>query len=265
MTGSGDASASPAPEAASEAVWRDVLTHGHPGRWAFLPSDPRCIVCEQPFQGLGGTFLRVFTGYRASRMSPNVCNFCDDKLPPGGAEVDIAVLFADMRGSTALGERLGPTAYAALLNRFYRATSHVLVAAEGWIDKLVGDEIMALFVPAMGPDYRGRSVTAAIQLLKSVGYERGSEPWVPVGVGLHAGSAFVGKVGAAGSNQVTALGDTVNTAARIQAAAAPGELLVSEELYRAVAVEYPDAEQRMLDLRGKEASLAVRVLRPAEL
>jgi adenylate cyclase len=248
-----------------EALWREVLTTGHPGRWAFLPSDPRCLVCKQPFQGLGGALLRAFTGYKVSRMSPNLCNACEDVMPTGGAEVDVAVLFADMRGSTALGERLGPSAYAALLNRFYHATSHVLVAAESWINNLVGDEIVALYIPAMGPDYRARAVSAGVQLLKAIGYERGAEPWLPVGVGVNAGLAFVGKVGTSGTSQVTALGDTVNTAARIQAAAAPGELLISDDLYRSVANEYPNAEQRLLELRGKEETFATRVLRPAAL
>jgi adenylate cyclase len=209
--------------------------------------------------------LRVFKGYHVSRMSPNLCNFCEVGMPAGGAEVDIAVLFADMRGSTALGERLGPAAYAELLNRFYQATSHVLVAAESWINNLVGDEIVALYIPAMGADYRTRAVTAGVELLKAIGYQRGAEPWLPVGVGVNAGLAFVGKVGTAGTNQVTALGDTVNTAARMQAAAAPGELLISEDLYRAVANAYPDAEQRALDLRGKESAFTVRVIQPAAL
>ena len=246
-------------------MWREMLLHGHKGRWSFLPADPRCIVCAQPFQGVGGTLLRVFTGYRASRMSPNVCNYCEDVLPLGGAEVDTAVLFADLRGSTAIGEQLSPLEYAALLNRFYHATPHVLVAAQSMIDKLVGDEIMALYIPAMGPDYRARAVLAGIGLLHAVGYARGHEPWLPVGVGVHAGPAFVGKVGSQGTNQVTALGDTVNTAARIQAAAAPGELLIGEELYMAVADRYPGLEQRALSLRGKEAPVNVRVLKPAEL
>lgn len=249
----------------TEAMWRDMLLHGHRGRWAFLPADPRCIVCAQPFQGLGGTLLRMFTGYRASRMSPNVCNYCEDVLPPGGAEVDTAVLFADLRGSTAMGEHMSPLEYAALLNRFYHATSHVLIAAQSWIDKLVGDEIMALYIPAMGPDYRRRAVLAGIGLLRAVGYDRGKEPWLPVGVGVYAGPAFVGKVGGEGVNQVTALGDTVNTAARLQGQAGPGELLISEELYATVADRFPGAERRSLALRGREAPVDARVLRPAEL
>jgi len=246
-------------------MWRDVLLHGHRGRWAFLPAEPRCIVCAQPFQGLGGTLLRTFTGYRPSRMSPNVCNMCEDVMPAGGAEVDTAILFADIRGSTTIAERLGATEYAALLDRFYRASSRVMVTEEqGWIDKFVGDELMALFIPAMGADYRTRSVNSGIGLLRAVGYTPGQEPWLPLAVGVHAGPAFVGKVGAAGSNAVTALGDTVNAAARIQAQAAAGELLLSEDLYASVEHAYPGLERRTLTLRGREGTTDVHVLRPAE-
>lgn len=246
------------------AVWESVLTNGHPGRWAFLPSEPRCLVCRQPFKGLGGLLLRTFTHYGPSRMSPNMCNVCEVDLPAGGAEVDVAVLFADVRGSTTLGEELGTSEYAALLNRFYEATSHVLIAAQSWIDKLVGDEIMALYIPAMGPDYRRRAVRAGVALLEAVGYRPGADPWLTVGVGIHAGRAFVGKVGVAGVNQVTALGDVVNTAARIQAQAGPGEVLVSGELFASVADLYPDAEARELSIRGKSEPVPVHVVRPGE-
>ena len=248
----------------TEALWRHVLLHGHAGRWAFLPSEPRCIVCQQPFKGVGGGLLRIFTGYRPSRMSPNVCNVCEDEMPQGGAEVDAAILFADIRGSTALGEQLAPAEFAQLVSRFYRETSNVLIAAQSWIDKLVGDEIMALYVPAMGPDYRRRAALTGLELLRAVGCEPGKKPWIQLGVGIHAGPAYIGKVGADGTNAVTALGDTVNTAARIQAQARAGELALSDELYSTIADLYPEAERRVLTLRGKEKPLTVRVIRPGE-
>lgn len=247
-----------------EALWRDVLLHGHAGRWAFLPAEPRCIVCQQPFKGVGGTILRMFTGYKPSRMSPNMCNVCEDSMPRGGAEVDTAVLFADIRGSTKLGEQLPPSEFAALINRFYQETSNVLIAAQGWIDKFVGDEIMALYVPSMGPDYRKRAVLTGLEMLKVVGYAPGKTPWVEVGVGIHAGPAYVGKVGTDGSNAVTALGDTVNIAARIQEEAKGGELVLSEDLYPATADRYPNAERRVLTVKGKDEPLMVRVIRPGE-
>lgn len=250
----------------NEAVWRDVLLHGHRGRWSFLPANPRCMVCQQPFEGLGGAFLRTFSGYRPSHMSPNVCNVCEDRLPPGGAEVDTGILFADIRGSTTIAEQMGAVAYAALLNRFYRASTHVMVTeAQGWIDKFIGDELMALFIPAMGADYRTRAVASGVGLLHAVGYAPGQEPWLPLAVGVHAGPAFVGKMGAEGSTAVTAIGDTVNAAARIQAQAEAGELLLSENVYASVEATYPDLERRTLTLRGREGTIDVRVLRPAAI
>lgn len=249
-----------------EAKWREVLTSGHPGRWAFLGWGQRCMVCRQPFEGLGGILLRAATGYGPSRMSPNVCNFCEGALPTGGAEVDTAVLFADVRGSTQLAEQLGATAYAALVDRFYHASSHVMVQEQqGWIDKFIGDELMALYIPAMGPDYRVRAVTSGLALLRAVGYALGREPWLPLAVGIHAGPAFVGKLGAHGSSAVTAIGDTVNAAARIQAQAGAGELLISDQLYESVKGQFPDLERRTLTLRGREGTTDVRVFRPAEL
>lgn len=107
----------PRPDLQNEALWRMALTQGHQSKWALLLSNPRCTGCSIPFGSFGGVVANLF-GRRASRKNPNFCNYCDDMLPPGGAEVDVAVLFADVRGSTALGERLGPTAFAALLDRF---------------------------------------------------------------------------------------------------------------------------------------------------
>lgn len=183
-------------------------------------------------------------------------------MPPGGAEVEVAVLFADVRGSTALGERLGATGFAALLNRFYRAATDVLVAHEAVIDKLVGDEVMALFIPGYcGGAYRQRAAEAGEALVRAVGYGRSGDAWLPLGVGVHAGPAFVGNVGGAGVVDFTALGDTVNTAARLQGQAAAGEVLLSSAVYDAVAAEYPLVERRTIQVRGKDEPLAAWVLR----
>lgn len=163
-----------------------------------------------------------------------------------------------------MGEQMNPAQFAELIGRFYQATSHVLVAAESWIDKLVGDEIMAFYIPAMGDDYRRRAVETGIELLRAVGYRRGETPWLEMGVGVHAGPAFVGKVGMQGVNQVTALGDTVNTASRIQSEAGSGELLIGEDLYQSVADIYPDLEPRSFAVKGKEEPVQVRAIAPAE-
>ena len=252
------------PGSETEAIWREVLTHGHSHRLAFLPSAPRCFACSVPLGGVGGKVVGLL-GTRPSRKNPHMCNLCEDGLPPGGAEVDIAVLFADVRGSTALAERLGPSAFAALLNRFYRMANDVLLANRGIIDKMVGDEVMALYIPSSGPEYRRAAVQAAEKLLRAVGYGGTEQPWLPLGIGVHAGLAYVGKVGTSGVGDFTALGDTVNTAARLQAEAAAGEVLLSEALYESVTGDYPGLEQRVVALRGKEEPMAIRVFRLAAL
>jgi adenylate cyclase len=152
-------------------------------------------------------------GRRSSRGSPNICNICDELLPRGGAEVEIGVLFGDVRGSTALGESMGASAFAALLNRFYGAAMGPLLEHDAVIDKMVGDEVMALFIPSVaGPDYGGAAVRAAENLMRAVGYGGEEDAWLPLGIGVTVGTAYVGKVGTEGINDFTALGDTVNTA-----------------------------------------------------
>lgn len=149
-----------------------------------------------------------------------------------------------------------------MLNRFYAAATESLIRQDAIIDKLIGDAVMALFIPGIcGPDYRRRAAEAALALLEAVGYGGTSEPWMPIGVAVNSGVTYVGNVGSEGVVDFTALGDTVNTASRLAASAAAGEVLLSEEVYQALAGERPDAEARTLTLRGKEAPFAVRVLR----
>ena len=183
---------------------------------------------------------------------------------PGGSEIDIAVLFAGVRGPTALGERMGASAFAALLNRFYQAVTDALLANNAVIDKMIGDEVMALFIPEVsGPGYRAVAIQAAEDMLSAVRDKGSGEAWLPLGIGVHAGLAYVGKVGASGVNDFTALGDTVNTAARLHGEAAAGEVVLSEAVYESVADAYPDLEPRTITLRGRDEPITIRVLRPA--
>lgn len=242
-------------------MWEKVLTDGHASlvkaRHAFryLPSAPRCKLCNNPF---GGPVGRLFAaaGFRPSRKNPNLCMRCCDALPRGGAEVDIAVLFADVRGSTALGNRRAAAEFAALLNRFYSVATRILLRHDAVIDKLIGDEVMAFFVPGIsGPRYRQRAVEAGVDLLEAVGYGTADGPWLDVGVAVNAGIAYVGNVGDAVVD-FTALGRTVNAAARMQQRAAGGELLVA----RGVADELTaHLTPRTLRLRGLEAPVDVAV------
>ncbi|HEY0516715.1 MAG TPA: adenylate/guanylate cyclase domain-containing protein [Solirubrobacteraceae bacterium] len=241
---------------AAEEEWRRILVEGHRSMvmsrrfWRHVPSAPRCKVCANPFEGIGGR-IAAAGGWTRSRKNPNLCSRCCDQLPPGGAEVDVAVLFADVRGSTALGERHSASDFAALLNRFYATATEVILRHDGLIDKLIGDEAMALFIPGVaGAEYRRRSLAAARELLTALGYGSSEGPWLEVGVGLNAGLAFVGNVGTAVVD-FTALGDAVNVAARLQAAAGPGQLVVAEDLLEGLALEL-EGERRAIETRGRQ-------------
>lgn len=224
-----------------------------------LPSEPRCRLCHAPYGGIGGRVMRR-VGFGPSRKNPTLCNTCFEKAPMGGVEMEIGVLFADVRGFTALAERLSPDDVAQLLNRFYAAASKILTRS-AIIDKLVGDEVMALYLPQLlNQRWEDDLLRDAVDLLNAVGYGTAQEPWLALGVGLDVGRAYVGNVGVDEVKDFTALGDVVNTAARLQAAAAAGQILLSDRLFDRLATQPADATETWLDLKGKEQSQPARVI-----
>lgn len=253
---------------AESSEWRQILIDGHRGMtgarrfWRHVPSAPRCKVCSSPFGGIGGRVFR-HAGFAPSRKNPNLCARCCDQMPVGGAEVDVAVLFADVRGSTSLGEGSTPAEFAQLLNRFYAVATEVILRHDGLIDKLIGDEAMALFIPGVaGAEYRSRALDAARDLFGAVGYGAPGGSWLAVGVGLNAGPAFVGNVGSAVVD-FTALGDAVNVAGRLQSSAKAGELVVAADLLDGLGELLPGAERREIDLRGRANPVPALVARSA--
>jgi adenylate cyclase len=225
----------------------------------YVPSAPRCKVCNNPFGGIGGRLVGL-AGFKRSRKNPNLCGRCCDTMPQGGVEVDIAVLFADVRGSTGMGEQSRPAAFAEQLNRLYAVATQTLLRHDAVIDKLIGDEVMAFFVQGIsGPDYRRRAIDAGIDLLRAVGYGTPEGPWLRMGVAVNAGVAYVGNVGSEVMD-FTALGDPVNVAARMQGCAAAGELLVGTDVDDGYAAA---GGTRTLELRGREEPVEALVLTAA--
>jgi len=224
-----------------------------------LPASPRCKVCYAPFSGPGGYVMRV-VGRSPAKMNPNICGVCERaaKERPGGAEIPLSMLFADIRGSTQLAERLGTAQFSALIARFYDAVTRELLRADAMIDRLIGDEVVALFVPVLTGDGHARAaVQAAKGILKATGHERSEGPWVPVGIGVHTGMAFVGAVGTAGVSDITALGDDVNLTARLAAAASAGEILVTESARAASGLATDGLEPSRLEVKGRSAPVDV--------
>ena len=193
-------------------------------------------------------------GRKPSRKNPNLCQYCFDHLPNGGIEIDIGIVFADVRSSTALGERSTATEFASRLNEFYATATDVLIAHDGLVDKLIGDEVMGLFICGLaGADYRRKAALAALDLAKSV-------DGLPLGVAANAGVAFVGNVGSGAVRDFTALGDAVNVGARLQSHAAPGEVVLAADLYSLVSDEHPDARRERVDVRGRDEPVDIAVL-----
>jgi adenylate cyclase len=225
-----------------------------------LPSEPRCRLCRAPYGGMGGRVMRRF-GFGPSRKNPSLCNTCFEKAPMGGVEMEIGVLFADVRGFTSLAEEMAPKGVAGLLNRFYGSASAVL-SRSAVVDKLVGDEVMALYLPQLlpGSGWEDHMLRDARDLLSAVGYGSGADPWLRLGVGLDVGRAYVGNVGAGEVKDFTALGEVVNTAARLQSSARAGQIVLSERLFGRLSETPAGTESASLELKGKRNPEAVRVV-----
>jgi len=172
------------------------------------------------------------------------------------------VLFVDVRGFTSLSEQLPPTEVVARLNRFYSLAAQTVFRLDGTLDKLVGDQVMAFFGAPFSPDdHPQRAVRAALEIVSGVEAMAQGDDALPVGGGVGTGEAFMGNVAEGEVRDFTIIGDMVNTTARLQGAARPGEVLITEETYRAVADYFPDATQRTLELRGKATPVVAWVLR----
>ena len=231
-----------------------------------LPHGPNCKLCAAPFEGPGGAVLRHF-GFARFPGNPAICSSCIkslNKFGVFGAEIPVSLLFADIRGSTRIGERLTPTEFRAFLDHFYQISSRAILDNDGIVDKFVGDEVIGLFFKGIsGTEHTAAAIRAAGALLDAVGRADASESGpIPVGAAVHTGDAFVGSTGAAGVvSDFTALGDVVNTTARLASEAAAGELLVSIEAARAGDLDSPTLEHRTLSVRGRSDAVEVVALR----
>ncbi len=256
-----------------EDVWHKMLASGEFMReerqrqiLRFLPGSPRCKTCYAPFQGAGSKVAWYIYHKRPSNFNPHLCTTCEDfaRQHPGGAEIELSLLFADVRGSTTLAEGMSATEFGKLINRFYGTATEILANSDAIIDKIIGDQAAGIYVPGFaGDDHAQRAIEAGKMILKRTGHGNGSKPWIPLGVGVHTGTAFVGSLGSKdGATDITVLGDVANTAARLSSKAGVGEMLVSQSAYKHANYNNPKIlEQRQLELKGKSNKILVNVLR----
>jgi adenylate cyclase len=252
-----------------DAFWRDYLTRPSAADqrrrriFKLLPREPRCRLCAAPFGNPGAPVMRL-VGRRPAAENPTVCEGCFTFISRhhGGAEIECTMLFADIRGSTTIAEAISPTAFHELLDRFYTVASTAVFRHEGTIDKFVGDELVAIFLPLLcGDRHAALAIEAALDLLADTGHGSPSGPWVRVGAAVHTGVAWYGTVGHGSRVDVTAVGDAMNVTARLASAAAAGEILVTMPAAERAGLDR-DREHRGLALRGRRQATDVIVVGP---
>jgi adenylate cyclase len=257
---------------ATSESWRTVLTGSDPylpklrSFWRRIPSSPRCKFCLSPFRGPGRILTRVMM-HGQSSANPLLCNACFGQLRqhPGGADIELSILFADVRGSTGLAERQSPAAFRRLLQRFYSVSLSAIDRHDGLLDKFLGDGVMALFVPILtGENHAGRAIEAGRDLLHMAQDRELLKGGVRVGVGVHTGQAFVGVLGSGDKLDFSALGDAVNVAARLGSGAGPGELVVSRAAWESARLATDGVDFGSLEVKGRAEPLDVVVVVEAE-
>src|SRR5574341_762423 len=145
-----------------------------------IPEGPRCKFCNAPFHGIGAPFMRLL-GQGPSRLTPLLCSQCHAHASRhlGGAEVELTMLFADIRGSTTLAEKMSPTEFGQLISRFFAVASQVITNSQALLDRLVGDQVIGLYLPGFaGPGHRQLAIGAARALLHATGHGSLTGPWI---------------------------------------------------------------------------------------
>jgi len=232
--------------------------------YSVFPSDLHCHECGIPINGFWGNVWR-FMGSAPSSFSPRLCSACEKSARQYevGAEVELTMIFADVRDSTPLAESKGTMGFKDIIQRFYKETSNVLIEHNAMVNRLMGDQVIALFVPRFaGKDHARAALHATQELMRVTGHGDPNGPWIPVGAGIHTGLAYVGAVGSPdGVNEIAVLGSAANICARLSSKAAAGEILISEDSVKSGNLDVEGLESRSLELKGVSQPVAVRVMK----
>jgi adenylate cyclase len=223
-----------------------------------------------PIRGPLALPLRLF-GIKVSRMNPNLCTICETMFTKVKRRKQIVVpttvLFADLRGYTALAQNVPSDEVLATLHDFADDCALAVWERDGIINKFIGDAMLAIFnFPILREDHVQQAVLAAqdiqrrwSQRIAATAAAGGGWNSIGLGIGIHTGLASIGEIGTA-YKDFTVIGPVVNMASRIQAAAKAGEILTSREVYQRVADTFPRVESRECQLKGIESPVTVHPL-----
>jgi adenylate cyclase len=211
---------------------------------------PECVICGTALAGPLSYLFRL-VGINRSARNPNLCNRCNTHVEEGRV-VELTVLFADLSGFTAMTRQLGPERTHEVVDAFLKSATYALVRHGAFIDKYVGDAVMAFFnAPIRYDDHGARAVAAALEIeaeMPALTERFGID--LRAAIGVASGWAHVGRLGSGEGKDYTAIGDVVNLAARLEGKANGGEVVVDEPVYRQVADRYPDVQPEHVDLKG---------------
>jgi adenylate cyclase len=197
-------------------------------------------------------FERFFAPQLAKRIAESA-----DSVKLGGEKRNVAVLFSDIRGFTPLSETMSPEEIAHLLTEYFTQMVECVFRHDGTLDKFMGDAVMAQWgAPIGGADDADKAMRAAIEMMHAlddlnVRWQTEGRPPLQIGIGLNYGEAFAGNIGSERRLEFTVIGDTVNTAHRLCSAAGRGEILLTDEMRRALLTPPALAECPPMELRGK--------------
>lgn len=207
--------------------------------------------------------LNAFKKYVAPEVVQEIAGKGEFAVKLGGENRHVAVLFVDIRGFTVMSEGLAPETVVEILNEYLSLTTNAIFKNRGTLDKFIGDATMAVFnAPFDLDDYVFRAVCAALDIangsdeLEKKLTERFGKS-ISFGIGVHCGNAVVGNIGCEHRMDYTAIGDTVNTAARLESNAGRGQILISQEVYDVVKDRVNVTDIGVIPLKGKSQEVYV--------
>ena len=189
----------------NEDVWRSIFETGNPQLhglrkhydwWPAWPSYARCRLCLLPFSGIGGVWMRRVHNWGPSGRNRHYCNKCDDFINnnPGGAKVEMSVLFVDIRNSSRIAEKLDPALFAKIIRRFTKIVAKTLTDEDGFIFKFSGDALGTVYPPGfLGPvEHARRAIAGAESLLRTAMPRAPGGGELSIGIGVHTGLTYIG-------------------------------------------------------------------------
>ncbi|MBI4738954.1 adenylate/guanylate cyclase domain-containing protein [Candidatus Woesearchaeota archaeon] len=195
-------------------------------------------------------------------VSPKIIDKLLEKkhLDLSGKRQIITVFFMDVRGFTKLSENISAEEVVKILNQYFNISTDIILKYDGTVDKFVGDAVMAIFnAPTAVSDHELKAVRAALEIQHEI------KKWrkISVGIGIHTGTAVVGNIGSKHKLDYTAIGDTVNTAARLEGQTSAGDVVVSTAIYEKVKGSFPTKHHEEVTLKGKALPVEIHRYRTA--